>query len=191
MKNKIRKYAVVIGLASILTMSGEAEAGIFKGSIVDRLFISGPKEKKAEKTLDSYASDGYLTPSEKSQVLKIIDNKKVRKEIYATETRLKAEQERKRREAEARRKALARQSYRSAVDAKKHDDYYSAKRHINKALENSPNQIGYKIYSDYLDGSKKAKEDFREAKEEIKEGLRRTGSWLDDKIYTIKRKLRR
>ena len=191
MKNKIRKYAVVVGLASILTMSGEAEAGIFKGSIVDRLFISGPKEKKAEKTLDSYASDGYLTPSEKSQVLKIIDNKKVRKEIYATETRLKAEQERKRREAEARRKALARQSYRSAVDAKKHDDYYSAKRHINKALENSPNQIGYKIYSDYLDGSKKAKEDFREAKEEIKEGLRRTGSWLDDKIYTIKRKLRR
>lgn len=35
------------------------------------------------------------------------------------------------------------------------------------------------------------KEAYDSAKEEIKEGLRRAGNWLDDKIYNLKRKIRR
>jgi len=186
----------LVGLVILGTLASPVRC---EGKSLWYRFVTSPiKTKKAEKALTDYLSDGYLTSSEKSQVLKIINNKEVRKKIYTIETRLEAEAKARRREAEARRKAFAKQSYKLAVDAHKHDDPYSAKYNIDEAIKNNPNHVGYKIYGGYLKGSKKVKEDLKEvkgeikeAKEEIKKDLKRTGSWLGNKFSTLKRKLRR
>ena len=186
----ISRRKFIGGTLAALVACSEAQA-FFKGSIIDRVFISGPKERKAEKALNEYAGDGYLTGYEKEQVLKIIDNKKLREKINETETRLKIEAEKRSREEEKRKKALASQAYKRAVDAKKHDDYHSARSNINEAIKKNPNHIGYKVYKDYINGSEKAKQDWKEVKREVGDGLEKAGGWLENKLYRLKKKLRR
>jgi len=125
-------------LASIVILSSLAMPQQIEGkSILDYLIfdrIKARKVAKAEKQLIDYAADGELTAYEVSQVLKIVDNKDIRKKITLTEYNLKKEAETRRRAEEVRRREVAKQEndrkesiashhYKSAMDAYKREDY--------------------------------------------------------------------
>jgi len=168
------------GLGSILTISTPTQAGIFKGSLIDRLFVSGPKEKKAEKKLNEYAADGKITDYEKEQILKISGDKKVINKVSSTQNRLEAERREREKKEEAERKArykvLAEQEYKAAYDAHNHKDYSSAMQHMNKAVGYSPYNIKYRLYRDQI------KTDERTDRQ-----IRAAGRWIGGKIDKLKK----